>query len=200
MKVLHDKQKKILELLVENKDSPLTITRLMEILKIDSPGVFYYHLDQLEKRGYLKRNPNNSKDYFVLEKPENSVVYLPKYGMAQCGADGIMLDDNIVEQVPIASSLLRFAAKDAFIVQAKGNCMKPRIEEGDIVIAKQQDEVDNGEMIVCSHNMKAMIKVFYKLGNIVSLNSLNIEDQKPIIVKEDDNFKIAGVVKHILKY
>ena len=78
MKKLHSKQQKILKLLKENIDNPLTIKNLREQVGIESPGVLYHHLSQLEKKGYLKRNPHNSKDYVVLDSPENTVVYIGK--------------------------------------------------------------------------------------------------------------------------
>ena len=200
MKSLHPKQGKILELLKENRYNPLSIKALREEADIESPGVLYYHLDQLEKKGYLKRNPDNSKDYVVLDKPESNIVYIPKYGMAQCGPEGVILDDNIEDQIPIASSLLRFPATEAFIVEAKGDSMIPRINERDIIIAKKQNMAENGEIIVCAHNSKAMIKVFSKVGDIVFLNSFNIEKYPPIVVSRDDDFAIAGIVKSILNY
>jgi len=201
MKRLHEKQGRILELLKENKSNPLTVAQLMKAIDVESPGVFYYHLNQLQKKGYMKYNPDNSKDYIVLDKPEDSVVYVPKYGMAQCGPEGIMLDDNIEEQIPIASALLRFAATDAFIVEARGDSMEPKIIEGDIVIAQKKNTApENGEIIVCSHNSIAMIKVFSKVDGLISLNSLKYHKYNPITVKEGDDFNIAGVVKHILKF
>lgn len=199
MKGLHSKQSTLLKLLQENKDNPLTVKDLRVKAGIGSPGVLYHHLEQLEKKGYLKTNPNNSKDYIVLDTPENSVVYIPKYGMAQCGPEGIILDDNIEEQIPIASSLLRFPAAEAFIVEARGNSMEPKIKEGDIIIAKKQNYAENGEVIVCSHKSIAMIKVFSKHENIVALNSLNF-NTLPISVYNDEDLVVAGVVKNILKY
>ncbi len=199
MKKLHEKQERILELLKENKENPLTIGQLMGEVKIDSPGVFYYHLNQLQKKGFLKYNPNNSRDYIVLDKPEDSIVYIPKYGMAQCGPEGLILDSNIEDQIPIASKLFRFATQDAFIVEAKGDSMEPKIVEGDIIIAKRQTSAENGDIIVCSYNSAAMIKVFSSVNGMISLNSLKFHKYNPIMVGKDDEFHVAGVVKHILR-
>lgn len=58
---------------------------LQEELGLASPSVVHHHIQQLEKKGYLKRNLSNSKDYIVMGNPEKSIVYISKYGLAQCG-------------------------------------------------------------------------------------------------------------------
>lgn len=200
MKKLHEKQNSILELLKEHRDNPLTIKSLSEQTGIDSPGVLYHHLEQLEKKGYIKRNPNNSKDYIVLDKPENTVVYIGKYGMAQCGPNGSILEDGPVEQVPIASNLIRFPSADAFIVEARGDSMEPRIKGGDIIIAKKQNTAEHGDIIICVYKTEALIKKFSNLNGNISLISLNHDKYYPLPVADEQELKIEGVVKNIMSY
>lgn len=200
MKSLHDKQKIIFELLKTNFSNPLTIKELSSKSDIDSPGVLYYHLAQLEKKGYLKRNPNNSKDYIVLDSPEKNVVYIGKYGKARCGPNGNILEGNPIDHIPIASNLLRFPSADAFIVEADGDSMEPKIFEGDIIIAKKQNIASHGDIVVCSLNEEVLIKKYIKIGNNISLISLNQEKYHPIGVSENDLFIISGLVKNILHY
>lgn len=200
MKALHSKQSEILKLLKKNSDNPLTIKDLSIAVNIDSPGVLYHHLRQLEKKGYLKKNPHNSKDYVVLDSPENSVVYIGKYGMAQCGPEGLILEETPEEYIPIASSLLRFPAEEAFIVEAEGDSMEPKIHQGDIVIAKRQNIAENGDIIVCSLNEQVKIKKLFHANGFTNLYSLNSQKHDPIPVSEDDVFVIAGIVKNVLSY
>lgn len=200
MKTLHPKQARILELLKENKENPLTIKDLSLAVDIDSPGVLYHHLGQLEKKRYLKRNPNNSKDYVVLDNPESSVVYIGKYGIAHCGSSGSILDGDPIDHIPISSNLLRFPASEAFIIEAKGDSMEPKIFQGDIVIAKKQTYAEHGDIVVCALNEEVRIKKIVSLGGTISLVSLNQEKYHPIFVKEDDVLIISGIVKNILHY
>jgi len=199
MRNLHPKQSQILKLLKENIVSPLTMKELSSSVDIESPGVLYHHLRQLEKKGYLKRNPQNSKDYVVLDSPEKSVTYIGKYGLAQCGTEGILLDETPEEYIPIASSLLRFPVSEAFIVQAEGNSMEPKIYEGDIVIAKRQNVPENGDIVVCSLNEQVKIKKYFSANDSVTLYSLN-QENSPIPVGEDDLLVIAGIVKNVISY
>ena len=200
MKKLHHKQEKILSLLKDNSSNPLSIKDLSLESDIDSPGVLYYHLNQLEKKGYLKKNPNNSKDYIVLESPEDNIVYIGNYGKAQCGYRGDILDGDPLNHIPIASSLLRFSSKEAFIVEAQGDSMEPKIFEGDIIIAKKQNSAEHGDIIICSFNNEILIKKYIRQSNSISLISLNQEKYYPIGVSEDDVLIISGIVKNILAY
>jgi repressor LexA len=200
MKKLHTKQKELIELLKTNSNNPLSIKDISKALEIESPGVLYHHLRQLEKKGFLKRNPNNSKDYVVLDSPENSVIYIAKYGMAQCGPSGSILEESPIEHVAIASSLIRFPASEAFIVEAKGDSMEPKIKNGDIIIARKHITPVHGDIIVCVHNLEAKIKKFSQINGVVSLVSENHNKYHPVNITEEGELRIEGVVKNILNY
>ncbi|HRH03396.1 MAG TPA: S24 family peptidase [Bacteroidia bacterium] len=197
MKNLHDKQSQILKLLKKNIDDPLTLASLSEEVGITSPGVLYHHLRQLEKKGYLKRNPNNPKDYIVFGTPEKQVVYINKYGTAQCGPNGTILGGDPIDRIPIASSLLRFSSSEAFIVEAKGDSMEPKIKSGDIIIAKKQDYAESNDLVVCVYDERVLIKQYKLVEKRIVLNSLN---QKHKLIEVRGELRIEGVVKNIIHY
>jgi repressor LexA len=189
---LHPTQEKLLELLATHVNDPLTYRELQEVLDISSTSVVAYHLKQLEKKGYLKRNPANPRDYHVLiDEPEKPVVYLNLYGLAYCGPEGNILDGNPVDCIPIPTRLLPFPSYDAFLVEAKGNSMAPKIKEGDIVIAKRTDVVDSGKIVVCVNDGEALIKKFQRGKQKVILVSTN-SDYPPFLAADD--FRIVGEV------
>ena len=199
MNDLHPRQIKLLKLLKDHIDSPLLMSELSRESEIYSPGVLYHHLRQLERKGYLKRNPDNPKDYNIMDSPEKAIVYINKYGMAQCGPDGILLSGNVIDRIPIASSLLRFPASLAFIVEARGDSMEPKITNGDVIIVKKQNFAESGDLIVCVHNEKVFLKQFLIVAKRVVLNSLN-NKYKLIEVFSGSDLRIEGVVKNILHY
>lgn len=178
-------------------DAPLTVRELMKAMDLNSPSVVQHHILQLEKNGYLKRNQNNPKDYVILGDPEKQVVYINKYGLAQCGRGGEMLDGNAIDQIPIASRLLKFPAKDAFIVEAKGNSMEPDIRSGDLIIAQMQNYAQDGDIIIASHDDEVLIKKYILKNNKVMLHSLN-RAYKPFPISDD--FYISGIVRNVLHY
>ena len=197
MKKLHSLQKKLLKILKDNIDDPLTVRELQDALKASSPSVVHHHILQLENKGYLRRNPNNPKDYQVLsDSPEKTITYINLYGLAQCGPKGSILDGNPVERIPIASKILGFSSYEAFMVKAKGNSMSPKINDNDLVIAKRSKTADNGDIVVCVNNGEALIKKLKK-GKETILISLNPVFE-PFLASRD--FRIEGIVKSVLSY
>ena len=177
----------------------MSIRDIGRIINENSPGVVYHHIQQLERKGFLKRNLGNSKDYKLLDVPDRLIVFLNKYGNAQCGPEGFFLDDNVIEKIPISSNLLKFPAFEAFIVEAKGDSMYPKINQGDIVIGRKQNYASQNDIIVCAYEEKVLIKKFNIIGIQVFLSSENIKYAN-IPITEQDDFKIIGVVKNILNY
>lgn len=195
---LHKSQISLLELLEENIESPLTIRDIQKELGFSSPSVVAHHIQQLEKKGYLKRSQSNPKDYQVFKNPDDPIVYLNVYGNAQCGPNGFFLDGNPIDKIPIASKLLKFPSKEGFIVTAKGNSMLPHICEGDIIIAQKSETADNGDIVVCVFGEEVLIKKFFHQDNYITLISINSEKYSPIMV--NDFFQIIGIVRNIIKY
>jgi repressor LexA len=193
---LHPTQQKLLDLLEKNIDSPLTIRQLQEELALSSSSVVQHHIQQLERKGLLKRNPDNPKDYQLLSTPEKQIVYLNLYGLAQCGPSGSILDGTPIDRIPIASRLLKFPAKDAFIVKARGDSMEPNIKAGDLVIA-QKKAPENGDVVVCVNDEVAIIKKFSITDNKVILSSTNTK-YEPILASDD--FRVEGIVRNVIQY
>jgi len=202
VKKLHQTQQLLLQLLKNNIDNPLTIRELGQQLGEDSAGVVHHHIVQLEKKGYLKRNPENPKDYVLMDEPDKAVVYLNKYGLAKCGPGGDILSGRPIDRVPIASSILRFPASEAFIVEATGDSMIPKIIEGDTIIVKKQNYAEHNELIVCVLNEQPMVKQYFSMNGIVCLRSRNEDklNHPDIAVTYSDELKIEGLVKNILRY
>lgn len=195
MSRLHPTQEKLLQLLEDTIDDPLTIRELQDNLGLSSPSLVAHHIQQLEKKGYLKRNPANPQDYQLLKSPDNPVVRLNLYGLAQCGPEGSILDGTVIDRIPIASRLLNFKAEDAYLVQARGDSMEPLIHERNLVIARKTDTVDDGKIAICVNNGEALIKRIRRFGDVILLESLNKEFE-PFAASED--FRIEGEVRGVI--
>lgn len=198
MKKIHPTQKKLLKLLKENFEDPLTIRELQDELKLSSPSLVHHHIQQLEKKGLLRRNPSNPSDYQVLsDEPEKKITYLNMYGLAECGPSGSILEGDPLDRIPISSRILGFPSKEAFIVKARGNSMSPKINDGDLVIARKGQQVGNGDLVVCVNDGEALIKKLQKGQDSAILVSLNPEFE-PFVAAED--FRVEGVVRGIYSY
>lgn len=195
-KTLHPVQEKLLALLAEHIDDPMTVRELQDALDVASTSVVAHHMQQLEKKGYLKRNPYNPKDYQLVKGgPESQVSYLNLYGLAACGPSGSILDGDPEDRIPIASRLLSFPAAEAFMVEAKGKSMEPKIQAGDLVIARKVSQPENGKVYVCVNDGEALIKKFQQDGKTKILRSFN-PDFEPFVAAKD--FRVEGEVKAVI--
>lgn len=201
---LHPAQQKLLAILKDNSDEPLTIRVIQDLIGASSPSVVHHHITQLEKKGYLRRNPSNTSDYQILaESPDSYTAYLNIYGMAQCGPNGSIFDGNPVDKMKISSKALGFPASEAFIVKARGNSMLPKIKPGDLVIAKRSETVNNGEIAVCVNDGGVIIKRVQIIEDNAGNKSYNLisynDEEFPAFIAAED-FKVEGIVRGILTY
>lgn len=194
---LHPTQILLLDLLSRHADDPLTIRELQSSVQASSPSVIAHHLTQLEKKGYLKRNPYNPKDYQVCSSgPESDIALINLYGMASCGPSGSMLDGNPLDRISISSRLLSFPASDAFMVRAKGRSMEPKINAGDLVIAQRGRPIEDGKTFVCVNGDDCLIKVVRVVSGKFLLESLNREFA-PILV-DPPSLRVEGLVRNVI--
>lgn len=194
---LSEKQELILRILDENQDNPLKLSEIQHKVGLSSPGHVHHYLSQLEKKGYLKRNPNNPKDYTVLFELEDDIVHLNLYGSASCGVDGTLLSGNPIDRIPIYRNFIKFSSSEAFLLKAKGNSMEPRIHNNDIVICKKQDYAESGESIVCTYEEETRIKIYRPINEeLLILESTN-KEYEPIAVT-NSQFSIDGIIKGVI--
>jgi len=196
MKKLSTLQKSLLNLLTKTIDDPLTVREIQNRMNFSSTSVVMHHVRQLERKGHLRRDSNNPRNYEVITgKPERPIVYLNLYGLAQCGPSGSILGENPVDRIAISSRMLDFSSRDAFMVKAKGDSMEPRIFDGDFVIAKRTQVSTPGALVVCINNEEALIKKFRKKNGQIELVSLNPK-YDPLVAADD--FRIEGEVRGVL--
>lgn len=197
MKALHPKQTELLDILKTNISDPLTMEELAERLNVSSKSVVFHHIKQLEKKGFLKRNPSNPRDYIVLKDPERNVIYLNMYGMAKCGPEGTILDGTPTRIVPVDPSMIYFPACKGFMVEAKGDSMESLISPKDWLIVEQSRQAKNKDVVVCVNNGEVLVKRFTQDGENVILQSEN--PHYTPIVADKTSFHIEGIVRSIIK-
>jgi repressor LexA len=196
-KNLHPVQEKLIEILSNNSEEPLTVRELQDLVGASSTSVVAHHMSQLEKKGYLKKNPYNSKDYQILKQPDKEIAYLNLYGLATCGPEGSVLDGSPIDRVPISTKFLSFSSSNAFMVKAKGDSMLPKINNGDFVIIEKTNNSENGATVLCVNDEKVLIKKIKQNNKkdkviLVSLNS----EFEPFLAADD--FRVEGVVRGVI--
>lgn len=197
MKALHPTQAKLLEILKNNITDPLTMEELADRLNVSSKSVVFHHIKQLEKKGFLKRNPANPRDYMILKDPQRNVVYLKMYGMAKCGPAGTILDGTPTRVVPVDPSMVYFPVGKGFMVEAKGDSMEHLISPKDWLIVETNHLPKNKDVVVCVNNGEVLVKRFNNDGKNVILLSEN--PAYAPIVADPATFHVEGIVRSIIK-
>jgi repressor LexA len=202
-KALHPKQKELLKYIKNNSVEDITLSKMRKEIDTASNNLVLHHLKQLEQKGYLHKISNGSYELTPEKNKENAVEYIRYYGQAQCGNDGIFLDE-VKDYIPMYSNMIGNKIDDCFMVEARGLSMFPTISEGDKVIAKETkndwSQIKNNDMIVCENNEEVKIKRVNRVNDreIRLISDNPIEDTIYVDLKIDD-FKIAGKVIQIIK-
>jgi len=123
---------------------------------------------------------------------QERTVSVSVVGAASCGP--LMLaEENIEEQIDVSTVLAKPGFR-YFILRAKGQSMdKAGINDGDLVLVRQQATANNGDRVVALVDDEATIKVYRRQGDFVMLKPESTDPTiKPVILSHD--FIIQGVV------
>ena len=83
--------------------------------------------------------------------------------------------------------------KAEFGVRIAGDSMEPRFVNGQTVWVKAAQDANNGDIVLFTLNDQGYCKKLRKDENGIALISLN-KKYAPIPVREEDEFRIAGIV------
>lgn len=199
---LHAIQEELLKLLKEKKGDfeGLSLRKIGELVGVlNKPQIISHHLNQLEDKGYIRKEKDDSKKYIILNEPISDVVLINRYGFAECGPEGFLGDDEVIEKIPLSTKIFNIDnPSEYFLVKARGKSMEPLIKDGDLVLAKKQNIVDNGQVAVIIHNEMPKIKKIMTNNNSYCLISINgdYEDEN---IFESGDLRITGLVKSIIR-
>ncbi len=185
---ISDKQREILEYIKEmilKKGYPPTVREICETVKLKSTSSVHSHLEQLERNGYIRRDPTKPRtieirdDTFNLARRE--LVNVPLIGTVAAGAP-LLAQENIESYFPIPAEIL--PNRETFMLTVKGDSMiEAGILSGDRVIVAQTDTAENGEIVVALLDDSATVKRFFREDGYIRLQPEN-SSMEPILVKQ----------------
>jgi repressor LexA len=204
MQTLNLKEKKILSKIQKSLDlegyAP-TVRELAEYIGAESPRAAGYYLDQLERKGYIHRTKDSSRNIALITGKEgeslSDVVRVPLVGWT-AGGTAIWSEQNIEEWIPVSRRFFKHGGDDIFLVKVKGNSMSPEIESGDMIIVKKQYTANSGEVVLALIGDDTTVKKYVPREDHILLQPIN-PDYEPILVFPDE-VRIQGVIQGVLKY
>nr|DAO04916.1 MAG TPA: Repressor protein CI [Caudoviricetes sp.] len=119
------------------------------------------------------------------DKPKTKVkaVKIPVLGRVAAGVPIEMIED-VLDYEEITEDMAKHG--EYFALKIQGDSMSPRIWNNDVVIVKQQDDAENGDIVIAAINGDdAVCKRLQKYSDGIALVSLNPQ-YEPIYLKKDE--------------
>jgi site-specific DNA-methyltransferase (adenine-specific) len=197
--MLTKRQKQVLDFITDYQKRKKYAPSLEDVrkkFKLASVSTAHFHIKKLDELGYLKKEDNKPRSISVYESEQ--MMQVPFLGRIVAGQP----IEAIQTKETIAIPKNKLPKKGNFYaLRVAGNSMiEENINDGDIVLVKQQSTVENGQKVVALiDNYEATLKTFFKERGQVRLQPAN-KDFEPIIIKSGEReISIQGLVIDVIK-
>jgi repressor LexA len=179
--MLSTKQHEILEVirqaLMRDGQAP-TVREIGKVTGLRSSCSVQKHLNQLEAKGYIKRDPYKYRSIELLQDgapmTRRRTVTVPLLGRVAAGSPILALE-NIEESYPLPEALVPRDA-DCFMLRVKGDSMiNAGIFDNDLVVVRKQETAHPGDIVVALLGDEATVKTFYPAGD----NGIRLQPENP---------------------
>ena len=193
--ILSAKQQQILDCIkksLKDKGYPPSVRELCLAVGLSSTSTVHSHLNTLERKGFIRRDPSKPRTIEVLDEKanwlEDHVNAVPIVGKVTAGLP-ILAVENIEDYFPLPKQIAR--QDETFILNVKGTSMiNVGIMDGDQIIVRKQSEACNGEIVVAMIDEEVTVKRFFKEKDRIRLQPEN-DMMDPIYAQ---NVQILGKV------
>ena len=196
MEVLTKRQEEILNYIksfMVSHGYPPTVREIGKDLGLSSPATIHTHLNNLAKKGFIKKEETKNRAIELLVEnefipKEENVTDVPLLGKITAGSP-IEAIERPDEFFTLPSYLIP-RNKQVFALNVSGCSMiNAGILDGDIVIVEKTNTAHNGEIVVAmTDENEVTLKTFYKENGYFRLQPEN-DTMDPIIL---DNVTILG--------
>jgi repressor LexA len=180
-KDLTTRQRRILDYIretVEQRGYPPTVREIGEAVGLVSPSSVAYQMGVLEKKGYLRKDPNRPRavdvrppselalhDEAAVRAARPAPAYVPVLGRIAAGGP-ILAEQSIEDVFPLPRELV--GEGTLFLLQVKGDSMiDAAICDGDWVVVRQQPTANSGEIVAAMLEGEATVKTYrYRDGHV----------------------------------
>jgi repressor LexA len=195
------------------KGMPPTLREIGERFGITSTNGVRFHLEALERCGYVRRRKRIARGLEVTPsgiqrirpelagrtaaKPVPGVEEgIPILGRVAAGTP-LLAEENLEGRVSLDAVFPSRVPRFALRVNGD-SMMNAGILDGDLVIVRRTEQAESGEIVVALLGDEATVKTFRKSGGRVELWPANPSFKK-IPVREGDDVRVLGVVIGLLR-
>ena len=208
---LNNRQQQILDFLRDHARDhayPPTVREIGQAVGLSSSSTVQNHLNSLEARGFIKRDPAKSRTVEVVEggasaAPRHSggarIIELPLVGRVAAGTP-VLASENIEDTITVGPEIAR---DDSYALTVHGDSMiGAGIQDGDIVVVTpRKAQPSNGTIVVAriendaTGESEVTVKRFYRESGRVRLQPEN-PSLEPTYPK---NVELEGVVAAVIR-
>jgi repressor LexA len=197
---LSDRQAKILDYIryvTRVRNYPPSVREIGEAVGLSSSSTVHNHLNQLERRGLIKRDASKSRTVQLVQEKEiddkrRSAIAVPIVGNVAAGVP-ILAEQNIEDHLMLSPDI---AQEGWFLLKVRGDSMvNAAILDGDLVLVRPKQEASNGEIVVALVEDEATVKRFHRENGRIELIAEN-PNYAPIV---PDSLRIVGDVRAVIR-
>lgn len=204
---LTPRQRDILEMIhahVEEHDYPPSVREIGDAVGLRSTSSVHAQLQTLADKGYLRRDPTKPRALELGRDPDTALTMRPAAGrniplVGEIAAGGPLLAEEQVESV---YSLPRELVGEGqlFMLRVRGESMiEAGVLDGDLVVVRQQPNVEQGEMCAAMIDGEATVKFFRRTRDGEVLLDPANRAFTPILVPADQPTAILGKVVTVVR-
>jgi len=191
------RQKEVLDFIKQyskDKGYAPSLDDIRKRFEFASVSTAHFHVSKLKQGGYLEKTENKPRAINVNEK--QSLVKIPLLGTIAAGEPIEAIQEKEFISVP-KSKIPR--GGEFYALRVAGNSMvDENIDDGDLVIVRNQPTADDGQKVVALiNNSEVTLKKIYRQKNRIRLQPANPE-LKPFYVHARD-LMIQGIVIDVIK-
>lgn len=187
---------------VRLKGYPPSVREIGEAVGLASSSTVHGHLDRLEKKGLIRRDPTKPRAIELLGQEDSDQTHMFSYTVTRVPVVGkvtagipITATENIEDYFPLPQ---QFVGDDKiFMLSVVGDSMiEAGISNGDFVIVRQQQTANNGDIVVAmTEEDEATVKTFYKEKDHVRLQPENPKYEPLRLTKVSILGKVVGLFR-----
>jgi len=188
---------------VTQKGYPPSVREIATAVGLASSSTVHGHLSRIESKGFIRRDPTKPRAIEICDPleenniPTEEALYAPVIGKVTAGIP-ITAVENIEEFIPLPSTS---AGPDdsLYVLTIEGESMiEAGILDGDMVIVKQQNTAQNGDIVVAmTDEDEATVKRFFKEENHIRLQPENATMEPFIYQNVTILGKVVGLYRNI---
>jgi len=181
---------------VDRHGYPPTMREIGAAVGLASPSSVAHQLKVLEEHGHLRRDARGSRAVALsMDKSDTygNDIRVPLLGQIAAGTP-ILADQHIEDELTLPQSLV--GRGTLFALRVKGDSMiDAAICDGDVVVVRQQQTAENGDIVAALIDEEATVKVLRTDGRNVELLPRN----PAYSVIPGNNAVILGKVVSVLR-